>query len=597
MGVKKMENKGYNYIAKRVLSLAVKNNAWQYVTFMVIGAIINIEMFYFLRLAEETTSASYLVFSDQTVALMDALEPVVYVLVILLVFQVLKNIRSIIGHSVKRDIQSKFELSVLNKLAILPWEDYEDHEFQMKLETINRRGSTSFQRLAVETIEYIISTAMYVIIYVIVVMELSVLIGLIFLLATIMYFFIGWYFGRKLYHINRQTNRNYRRMRYLFRSGENKEVHQDQLVNRLYRFITKRYLNAIEDVYVNDIRGRTNIRIYILLPNLVFAAIATWLMWTVVGEMEAGLKDIGYFGMIITTIIHYRNTLTSFSIRMQWTERSFNVFRDYEDFITKSNDYPNSEKYLPDNFEIEFSNVSYTYIQAERKALDKFNIKLKSDETIAIVGVNGSGKTTFATLLQELSKRYEGRVLVNDKNINDEMGIIRNSTSTIFQDFVEYQVSIRDNIKLGDINRDISDEEIWEILDKVKLKEYVENLPDGIDTMLGQIMEGTELSKGQWQRLAVARLLANKHARIWVLDEPTAYLDPLAEIEMYQFIYSLKEDRTVIFISHRLGFAKRADRIVVFKDGAVTEQGSHEELLVHNGEYARMYNKQKAWYE
>ena len=161
-----------------------------------------------------------------------------------------------------------------------------------------------------------------------------------------------------------------------------------------------------------------------------------------------------------------------------------------------------------------------------------------------------------------------------------------------------YMIKYANDSHDEDLKRDIEDKEVWTILEKVGLKAFVEELPDDINTMLGQINKGTDLSKGQWQRLAVARLLANKEAKIWILDEPTAYLDPIAEIEMYEFIYSLKEDRSVIFISHRLGFAKQADRILVFKDGAVIEEGTHKELLDNmNGEYSRMYLKQKKWYE
>lgn len=597
MEVKRMSNNRYWKLSIRVLKQAFRTNQLSYLFYMIVGALVGVEMFFFLRLTEETTNASYAVYQNPNADLLETLEPVILVLIVLLSFQVLKGLHAIIGHSVKRDIQTGFELSVLNKLATLKWEDYEDHEFQMKLEMINRRGSVAFQNLAVDMVGYIVNTTMYIGIYVYIVAKLNVVIGLVFLLSTSMYFFIGWYFGRKLYLVHQKTNKSFRRMWYLYKSGENKEVHQDQLVNRLYGFITSRYLDTVKEASVNDIKGRTRINLYVLLPNLVFACIAGWLMYVVIVQMEQGIKDIGYFGMIVTTIINYRNTLTSFSTRMQWTERNFNVYQDYTDLMDKESDYVNTEQYLPDNFEISFEEVTYTYIQSEHQALNKLSLQLKSHETVAIVGVNGSGKTTFVNVLSELSKRYTGTIKVNNQPIDHTMGVLRNSISCIFQDFVEFQVSIRENVSIGDVTRDISDDEIWEILDKVKLKEFILELPDQLDTILGQVMEGTELSKGQWQRLAVARLLANKSAKIWVLDEPTAFLDPIAEIEMYDFIYSLKEDRSVIFISHRLGFAKKADRIIVFKDGNVAESGSHQLLMKQNGEYASMFQKQKTWYE
>ena len=124
----------------------------------------------------------------------------------------------------------------------------------------------------------------------------------------------------------------------------------------------------------------------------------------------------------------------------------------------------------------------------------------------------------------------------------------------------------------------------------------VSKLPQGIDTMLGQLQEGMDLSKGQWQRIAIARLLANPEAKIWVLDEPTAYLDPISEIEIYDLIYELAGERIVLFISHRLGFAKRTDRIIVFEDGKVAEEGNHTQLLERDGIYAEMYKMQETWY-
>ena len=114
--------------------------------------------------------------------------------------------------------------------------------------------------------------------------------------------------------------------------------------------------------------------------------------------------------------------------------------------------------------------------------------------------------------------------------------------------------------------------------------------------MLGQMQDGVELSKGQWQRLAIARLLANDDAKIWILDEPTAYLDPIAEVEVYNKIWQLSGDRLVFFISHRLGFAKNADYIIVIENGCIAEFGTHKELIRKDGSYAKMFSAQKEWY-
>lgn len=142
-----------------------------------------------------------------------------------------------------------------------------------------------------------------------------------------------------------------------------------------------------------------------------------------------------------------------------------------------------------------------------------------------------------------------------------------------------------------------SDEKMREALEEVGMERTVDSLADKSDTHIGQLEEGgIELSKGQEQKIAIARLLVND-APIWILDEPTAYLDPLSEIDIYQLIHQVAGERTVFFVSHRLGFAPMADRILVFEDGKIVEDGSHEELLEYQGIYADMYLAQKSWYQ
>ena len=169
--------------------------------------------------------------------------------------------------------------------------------------------------------------------------------------------------------------------------------------------------------------------------------------------------------------------------------------------------------------------------------------------------------------------------------------------AAVLQDFIEYELTIRENIELGCGGQELPYERIGEILRQVNLYEYVMGLEQGFDTKLGQLDNGIELSKGQWQRLAVGRLLANEKADLWILDEPAAYLDPLAEIDVYKLIFSLAGERTVLFTSHRLGFARFADRILVMDSGKIIEAGTHQELMRLNGFYAQMFAIQRKWYQ
>ncbi len=207
-------------------------------------------------------------------------------------------------------------------------------------------------------------------------------------------------------------------------------------------------------------------------------------------------------------------------------------------------------------------------------------------ENLAIVGQTGWGNTTLMSIIMGLLTSYQG-VCQRGETV----------CVAVLQDFIEYELTIRENIELGCGGKELPDERIEEILKQVGLYEYVLTLEQGVHTKLGQLDNGTELSKGQWQRLAVGRLLANEKADLWILDEPAAYLDPLAEIDVYKLIFGLAGRRTVLFTSHRLGFARMADRILVMDDGKITEDGTHQDLMRRNGVYAKMFDIQRKWYQ
>ncbi|QVK18414.1 ABC transporter ATP-binding protein [Mycoplasmatota bacterium] len=595
-----MKNKKSNFLKllPMVFKQGIKDGKTGFVLLHLLGIIVSASWYFSLRVPEITTNIAYKFITKENLDFVETIKPLFILINILLSFHFVSIIKRLLSIYVTRNIKTNYELGLARKLSKMTWESYETHEVNLKIEMVKRDGVNSYMAISLDLITWLINTVCAFIIYVLVVIRISWLIGFLFLLASIIYIIIGVYCGNIVYKTHRNNDGIYKRRSYLYGCSKSKEAHQDGIVNRLYHHLSKRWRKMNDDWMNDTIKAQSKIEIYNLIPSFIFALIAGSLLFIVVKEIQAGRQEIGYFTLIITTIINFRGTLYSLSTNIQWYQKYFNVFQDYLTLMKVEEELPNTNKLLRNNFEITFNNVSYVYPQSEHKALNHLNIDINSHETIAIVGVNGSGKTTFVNILMELSKKYQGDIFVNDQNINDTIGILRNSCSCIFQDFLEYQFSIKENIALGDLSRDLTDEEVWRILNDVGLAESVKKLPDGIHSMLGQINKGTELSKGQWQRLAVARLLANKNSKIWILDEPTAYLDPIGEIEMYNFIYKLKGNRTVIFISHRLGFAKKANRIIVFKDGSVIEDGTHSELMKDStSEYAIMYDKQKKWYE
>ena len=245
---------------------------------------------------------------------------------------------------------------------------------------------------------------------------------------------------------------------------------------------------------------------------------------------------------------------------------------------------------------IEFCGVSFMYPETERIILNNLNLKLHAKRHYAFVGVNGAGKTTLTKLLTGLYDNYTGNILIDGKNLREfTQSQLKAMFSIVYQDFSKYQILLSESIGLGNVNN-VSEQDIIHALDTLSLTETVSKLPQGIKTPLGKIKEnGIDLSGGEWQRIAIARSLISS-APVHILDEPTAALDPVAESEIYGLFAKISEGKSTIFITHRLGAARLADEILVFADGFIAEQGTHDELIDKNGIYAEMFESQRGWY-
>lgn len=246
---------------------------------------------------------------------------------------------------------------------------------------------------------------------------------------------------------------------------------------------------------------------------------------------------------------------------------------------------------------IEFRNVTFAYPNTERKILNDCSFTLNGNEQYAFVGINGAGKTTITKLLTGLYDNYEGDIFINGRNLRDiSLAEIKGTFTVVNQDFAKYQIELKNNILLGDVNKK-DDVRVIDAIKGIHLDEVMQKLPNGIDTPLGKIFEnGVDLSGGEWQRVAIARSLYSD-APVKILDEPTAALDPIAESGIYEMFRDVTRGKSAIFITHRLGAAKIADKILVIDSGKVAEFGSHNDLIAKNGIYAEMFNTQKGWYE
>ncbi|MDE2993166.1 MAG: ABC transporter ATP-binding protein [Chloroflexota bacterium] len=254
---------------------------------------------------------------------------------------------------------------------------------------------------------------------------------------------------------------------------------------------------------------------------------------------------------------------------------------------------------------VRFRDVSFTYPGSSRPAVDGVTLTLRPQERVALVGENGAGKTTLVRLLLGLYRPTHGAITVDGIDLAEiDPDEWRREATAVFQDFVRYPTTVRENIAYGDVAvlvdgaaaTGTARQRITAAAARSGADQFIATLPGEYDAPLGkEWLGGVELSSGQWQRLAIARAYL-RDAQIIVLDEPTAALDPRAEVAVYRQFSRAAAGRCAVLISHRLGAARLADRIVVLSDGRLVEEGSHDELLERGGAYAHMYRLQARWY-
>jgi ATP-binding cassette, subfamily B, bacterial len=246
-----------------------------------------------------------------------------------------------------------------------------------------------------------------------------------------------------------------------------------------------------------------------------------------------------------------------------------------------------------------FDNVGFRYPQKEEFALRGLSLHIKPGESLAIVGQNGAGKTTLVKLLARLYHPTEGHILLDGIDLEDwPLDALRQRISVLFQDFNQYQLSLRENIGMGSVEHLEDVERVERAARRGGADAVAAELPQGLEARLGTWFEkGSELSGGQWQKIALARAFMREEADILVLDEPTAALDAEAEHAVFQRFRELSEGRTTIVISHRFPTVRMARKIIVLEHGALVESGSHAELIALGGRYARMFALQAAGYQ
>lgn len=334
-----------------------------------------------------------------------------------------------------------------------------------------------------------------------------------------------------------------------------------------------------------------------LLSNLAYYGSYIW----IVQRTVAGTITLGDMTMFLSI---FRQSQTSFRSLLDSLKNLYesNLFLDNLMMFLKLEPLlkaPSNGRIAPAPVRqgIEFRNVSFRYPGAEKDVLRKISFHIQPGERIALVGLNGAGKTTLIKLLTRLYDPTEGQILLDGVDLREyDLKSLHQRFGVIFQDFVRYQFTVRENIGFGQVDALEDMRRIRDAAQRGGAAPIIENLPTGYDTMLGRRWEkGQELSGGQWQKIALARAFM-REAEVLVLDEPTSALDAEAEYEVFRRFGELIEDRIAVLISHRFSTVRMADRIVVLSEGKILEIGSHAELMQLDGTYARLFNLQAEGY-
>jgi ATP-binding cassette subfamily B protein len=392
-----------------------------------------------------------------------------------------------------------------------------------------------------------------------------------------------------------------RQMDYLRQVAGSREGAKEVKLFGLSKFFTERFQALAHQIYVEDVTlSRSKLIIGGLLGiigTLGYYGAYVYVIWRTLH----GAYDIGQFTFLTAAIQQASSNLQQvFSTASGIADQALFLtdllafFEMQPTVQSKPNSLP-----APNPIEqgFEFRNVSFTYPGTERTVLHNFNFTLSRGERIALIGENGQGKTTVVKLITRLYDPTEGQILLDGIDLREySIEELHRQIGVIFQDFMRFEMTARENIAVGRIDEPHQQAAIEDAAHKSLADTVVDKLAHGYDQVLGRRFEGgVELSGGEWQKMALARAYL-RDAQLLILDEPTAALDARSELEVFERFAELTQGKMALLISHRFSTVRMADRIVVLSGGRLIEEGNHQQLMAKNGLYASMFEMQAASY-
>ena len=525
-------------------------------------------------------------------------------IIVLFIFKICEDIVSRIKSFVTRIAGEKVvryvRLEIMNKAKTIDVAAFDLPSFYEKLENANREAGHRPIQVLSETFD-MMSTIIKLVSYLAIILVVPDMwwMALVMIAVSIPSTIINFTYRRKTVNYMWRRSKERRQMSYYTDIMVNKDMVKEIRMFNLSDTFIKRYSDTFE-VYYKGLRKLIVSEYAWHIGLAILNAAVTCLFYVLIAikviDGEFAIGDFTVYtgaltavsaavGALITHSAHiYEGTLFIDNL-ISFVKEKQTVVPSVEEPVKVAHGQPHT---------IEFENVSFAYPGGKRMVLKNINLKFRPGETVVLVGLNGAGKTTFIKLLTRLYDPTEGRILLDGRDIKEyDTAELYKTFGIIFQDFGKYAATITENIEFGNIDKEHDPNKVREAAYQANAQAFIDKLSDGYDTPLMRYFEtnGTELSIGQWQKLAIARAFYSD-ADILILDEPTASLDPMAEQEIFNQFDALRQEKTTIFVSHRLSSATIASKIVVLEYGELVEEGTHKELMAKGGKYYELFSTQ-----
>lgn len=415
------------------------------------------------------------------------------------------------------------------------------------------------------------------------------------LVSVLPYFMIRLIRGKEFYELKRYQAAGERRRNYLYHLFGDKRAVKELRIFGIENYIEQKMYETrdkinreVWDFKKHDIFGLLFCELFCQSGYLLSIVITIMLLLHKV-------LDFGILAAALAAVTSFQTAAKYFLISLGRIPECAAFVKDYYDFMDMEEPVQGTEKFYPDFDRIKLQQVCFSYPSQTDQAVSNLSFEIERNEVVVIVGNNGSGKTTLVKLLTGLYKAQQGQIYYGTQDLASlDPEEFYKHVSLVSQDFIKYELSVRENVGIGDGKNMEDTDKICKLLKQVGLKEFTSR--DSVNQLLGSEFGGRDLSTGQWQKLAIARGIL-KESSVIFLDEPTAALDPFMETSILKMFLQIAQGKTAIIVSHRIGICKNVDKIIVMKDGEIAEIGKHQELLDKRGEYYRLYTMQQKWYQ